>query len=145
MNFGRAETAYRLDNVIVPGVLNKQLTSLSTQRDSYSQNEYNENLFVQNITNIVHSLSKLIQKETCEEILKALELTGLSFPEYCEGHFNDTSSELEDMSAPNIWLSSLFPLSLTIRDKIQSTVIPKLSFGNYRKRKSSKRKPRKRV
>lgn len=66
-----------------------------------------------------------------ETIKKRIEKFGWGFPEYCQCFAN----ELEDNNdEEDPWLSSLFDISLTIRDKYQS-LYNLQSYSNFGRRK----------
>lgn len=134
--FGKTELNNTIPSLSTPQkYLKTPLISANTIKSIETQYEIS---FKKEMKKIIESFSDLISKESKSNIIECLEIAGLAFPEYCEAHFNDISSELEDMEAPDIWLSSLFPLSVTIRDALKSKN-RNSDFGSRKKKRRTKR------
>ena len=72
--------------------------------------------YVEHVRDLINSI-KSINKEDKKEILLLLDQYKQDFPELCQCYAND---DLYQDQPQNIWLASLFPLVLTIRDSLKT-------------------------
>ena len=107
--FGRDPTVVSSDPIIITQPKGKTQQPTSTRKT-------NNVKYVEHVKDLINSI-KSINKEGKKEILLLLDQYKQDFPELCQCYAND---DLYQDQPQNIWLASLFPLVLTIRDSLKT-------------------------